>query len=126
MTKKLQNRKMSAGLDMCAKFQVSILIKSWWNHRVKIWWLTHGMWKLIKAFKKPVFQCGVIKHSFWIQRDQQFFDFPYKTMKTLFWIIEQKSNYTSNLGLKFRMWALETIIYRFYSKGFENKIFHAH
>jgi hypothetical protein len=52
MTKKLQNPKMSAGLDMCAKFQVSILIKSWWNHHVKIWWLTHGKWKLIKAFKK--------------------------------------------------------------------------
>jgi hypothetical protein len=27
------------------------------------------------------------------------------------------------LGLKFWWWALETIIHRFYSEGFENKIF---
>ncbi len=42
-------------------------------------------------------------------------------MKTLLWIIEQKSNYTSNLGLKFWWWALETIIHRFYSEGFWSK-----
>ncbi len=33
------------------------------------------------------------------------------------------SNFTSNLGLKFWLWPLETIIHRFYSKGFEYKIF---
>jgi hypothetical protein len=27
------------------------------------------------------------------------------------------------LGLKFWLWPLETIIHRFYSEGFENKIF---
>ncbi len=46
-------------------------------------------------------------------------------MKTLLQVIEQKSNYTSNLGLKFSWWALETIIHRFYSQGFEYKILHA-
>jgi hypothetical protein len=46
-------------------------------------------------------------------------------MKTLLQVIEQKSNYTSNLGLKFWWWALETIIHRFYSEGFEYKILHA-
>jgi hypothetical protein len=44
-------------------------------------------------------------------------------MKTLLQVIEQKSNFTSNLGLKFWWWALETIIHRFYSEEFENKIF---
>jgi hypothetical protein len=39
-------------------------------------------------------------------------------MKTLLPIIEQLSNYTSNLGLKFWLWAFETIIHRFYSEGF--------
>jgi hypothetical protein len=29
------------------------------------------------------------------------------------------------LGLKFWWWPLETIIHRFYSEGFEYKIFHA-
>jgi hypothetical protein len=33
------------------------------------------------------------------------------------------SNFTSNLRLKFWWWALETIFHRFYSEGFENKIF---
>jgi hypothetical protein len=46
-------------------------------------------------------------------------------MKTLLQIIEQKSNYASNLGVIFWWWALETIIHRFYSEGFEYKIFHA-
>jgi hypothetical protein len=31
-------------------------------------------------------------------------------METLLQVIEQKNNYTSNLGLKFWWWALETII----------------
>ncbi len=43
-------------------------------------------------------------------------------MKTLLQFFEQRSNYTSNLGLKFWWWALETIIHRFCSKGFENKL----
>jgi hypothetical protein len=42
----------------------------------------------------------------------------YKTMKTLLHFFDQMSNFTSNLGLKFWWWALETIIYRFYSEGF--------
>jgi hypothetical protein len=54
-----------------------------------------------------------------------FFDSPYKMMKTLLQVFEQKSNYTSNLGLKFWWWALETIIHQFYSEGFEYKIYHA-
>jgi hypothetical protein len=33
-------------------------------------------------------------------------------MKTLLQIIEQKSNYTLNLGLKFWWWALETATHR--------------
>ncbi len=44
-------------------------------------------------------------------------------MKTLLHFFDRKSNFTSNLGLKFWWWALETIIHRFYSEGFENKIF---
>jgi hypothetical protein len=40
-------------------------------------------------------------------------------MKSLLQIIEQKSNYTSNLGLKFWWWSLEAIIHRFYSEGFD-------
>jgi Na+-transporting NADH:ubiquinone oxidoreductase subunit NqrF len=44
-------------------------------------------------------------------------------MKTLLHFFDQMSNYTSNLGLKFWWWALETIIHRFYSEEFENKIF---
>jgi hypothetical protein len=41
--------------------------------------------------------------------------------KTLLRIIEQKSNNTSNLGLKFWLWALETIIHWFYPQGFWSK-----
>ncbi len=44
-------------------------------------------------------------------------------MKTLLQTFDRMSNYTSNLGLKFWLWPLETIIHRFYSEGFENKIF---
>jgi hypothetical protein len=44
-------------------------------------------------------------------------------MKTLLHFFDRMSNFTSNLGLKFWWWALETIIHRLYSEGFENKIF---
>jgi hypothetical protein len=44
-------------------------------------------------------------------------------MKTLLQTFDQLSNYTSNLGLKFWLWPLETIIHRSYSEGFENIIF---
>jgi hypothetical protein len=40
-------------------------------------------------------------------------------METLLQVIDQKSHNTLNLGLKFWWWALETIINRFYSQGFE-------
>ncbi len=39
-------------------------------------------------------------------------------MKTLLQVIEQKSNYISNSGLKFWWWAIETKIHRFYCQGF--------
>ncbi len=39
-------------------------------------------------------------------------------MKAFLQVIEQKSTYTSNLGLKFWWWALETIIHRFYLQEF--------
>jgi hypothetical protein len=42
-------------------------------------------------------------------------------MKTLLQVIDQKSNNTWNLGLKFWWWALETITHRFYSEGFLSK-----
>ncbi len=44
-------------------------------------------------------------------------------MKTLLQTFDRMSNYTSNLGLKFWLWPFETIIHRFYSEDFENKIF---
>jgi hypothetical protein len=44
-------------------------------------------------------------------------------MKTLLQTFDQLSNFTSNLGLKFWLWPLETIIHRSYSEGFEYKIF---
>ncbi len=39
-------------------------------------------------------------------------------MKTFLHFFDRMSNFTSNLGLKFWLWALETIIHRFYSEGF--------
>jgi hypothetical protein len=39
-------------------------------------------------------------------------------MKTLLQVIDQKSHNTSNLGLKFWWWALETITHQAFSQGF--------
>ncbi len=54
---------------------------------------------------------------------QFWFEYPqFQTIEEcapLLQVIEQKSNYTSNFGLKFWWWAIETIIHRFYSQGFE-------
>ncbi len=47
-------------------------------------------------------------------------------METLLHFFDRMSNFTSNLRLKFWWWALETIFHRFYSEGFENKIFTRH
>ncbi len=43
-------------------------------------------------------------------------------MKTLLHFFDQMSNFTSNFGLKFWWWALETIIYRYLLNLFSKRL----